>query len=609
MKRRDAAEACVNMENESCFIRKGALTLIQRLFGKRQAVKRRRSFNVNPVAACIERLEDRALLSTIALHSGNTDPATEGWTYVTSPGSVVSTGPVTNDRGTGTDAWFVDDSGMTPDVDNGNYQTVFTSNQITDAFTQGWRMSANLRAVYTAGEGGGTLSDSISMIFNSGDKVFAVNIVGQEGNPDVTLYLEDGASGLPISLPGIGDGYHLYEMEFDPQAASATVLVDGIARLTGFSGADSAAPAQFRFGSTDTRDSGRGNYNLVEFEIFDSPTTVDIDIKPSSDTNPINLGSNGNVPVAILSTAEFDATTVDPTTVTLADAAVEVKGNGTSMASQQDINGDGLLDLVVHVSTQGLNLTAGDVEAVLEGETTDGQHIRGADSVRVIEGLLASGVGDGGLGTPLTSAALSPLLGQAVSHWASTGADVTPLANVDVRIEDLPDNYLGQAGDGVVWIDSNAAGWGWSTGDNGLSGGVDLLTVVSHELGHELGFDHSDDRNDVMAAVLPAGMRQLAMDNDAPVTSTRPGNADAGPVVLFATSGAVANDDRPQPHVAPMVASVDNDDSDLLARSSADNVEIVSSLPAFPEGSEDEVATDSLFADVNGSLVDELFAV
>ena len=37
---------------------------------------------------------------------------------------------------------------------------------------------------------------------------------------------------------------------------------------------------------------------------------VNIDIKPGSETNTINLGSKGNVPVAILSTTVFDATTV-----------------------------------------------------------------------------------------------------------------------------------------------------------------------------------------------------------------------------------------------------------------------------------------------------------
>lgn len=112
--------------------------------------------------------------------------------------------------------------------------------------------------------------------------------------------------------------------------------------------------------------------------------TVQIDIKPGSFPNSINLGSGGTVPIAIFSTNTFDATTVDPTTVTLAGAEVKLRGNGMSMASVQDVNDDGLLDLVVHVSTEAFQLSETDTEAVLEGQTFSGTPIRGTDSVRVV---------------------------------------------------------------------------------------------------------------------------------------------------------------------------------------------------------------------------------
>lgn len=111
---------------------------------------------------------------------------------------------------------------------------------------------------------------------------------------------------------------------------------------------------------------------------------VAIDIKPGSYPNAINLGSMGTVPVAILSTATFDARAVNPTTVTLAGASVKLKGKGTPMASAEDVNGDGLLDLVIHVSTEALQLSEEDSEAVLEGKTFDGKAIRGKDTIRVI---------------------------------------------------------------------------------------------------------------------------------------------------------------------------------------------------------------------------------
>lgn len=122
----------------------------------------------------------------------------------------------------------------------------------------------------------------------------------------------------------------------------------------------------------------------LEINNVAGPLRVDIDIKPGSFPNSINLGSGGTVPVAIFSTATFDATTVDPTTVTLASAPVKLKGQGTPMASFVDVNADGLLDLVVHVSTETLQLSEVDTEAVLEGQTFDGTTITGVDTVRVV---------------------------------------------------------------------------------------------------------------------------------------------------------------------------------------------------------------------------------
>jgi hypothetical protein len=113
-------------------------------------------------------------------------------------------------------------------------------------------------------------------------------------------------------------------------------------------------------------------------------TAVNIDVKPGTFPNSINIGSNGTVAVAIFSTPSFDARTVDPLSVTLAGASVELRGKGTPMASFEDVDGDGLLDLVVHVSTEALELSDGDTEVVLEGKTFGGMSIQGTDSVRVI---------------------------------------------------------------------------------------------------------------------------------------------------------------------------------------------------------------------------------
>ena len=107
--------------------------------------------------------------------------------------------------------------------------------------------------------------------------------------------------------------------------------------------------------------------------------TVNIDIKPGSFPNSINLKSKGNVAVAILSSPSFDAATVDRGTVEFAGApALSIGG------TPEDVNGDGLLDLVLHFSTQSLNLNSGDTEACLTGKTLSGQEFEGCDSVSIV---------------------------------------------------------------------------------------------------------------------------------------------------------------------------------------------------------------------------------
>jgi uncharacterized repeat protein (TIGR01451 family) len=104
---------------------------------------------------------------------------------------------------------------------------------------------------------------------------------------------------------------------------------------------------------------------------------VDIDIKPGSYPNSINLGSKGVVPVAILMTEDFDVSTVDPSTVEFAGAA-------PIRWTMEDVDGDGDMDLLFHFKTQELDLTKDSTEAILTGETYLGMPIEGIDTVKIV---------------------------------------------------------------------------------------------------------------------------------------------------------------------------------------------------------------------------------
>lgn len=113
--------------------------------------------------------------------------------------------------------------------------------------------------------------------------------------------------------------------------------------------------------------------------------TVDIDIKPGSYPNPINPGSNGLIPVAILTTDDFDAASVDPATVTLAGAEVAVRGKAEKlMARLEDIDGDGDDDLLLQVETQSDGALWESGTVTLTGKTYDGQNIEGTDEVIIV---------------------------------------------------------------------------------------------------------------------------------------------------------------------------------------------------------------------------------
>jgi hypothetical protein len=125
----------------------------------------------------------------------------------------------------------------------------------------------------------------------------------------------------------------------------------------------------------------------------------------------------------------------------------------------------------------------------------------------------AGGRGPGSV-PPLTDAELAPVLQQAIANWSAAGANAAQLSSVKVQIGHLNGNLVGWTDANQITLDADAAGWGWYTGlqDNPVANRMDLLTVVEHELGHELGLNDLDPAThpcDIMAATLPTGTRRI----------------------------------------------------------------------------------------------------
>ena len=130
------------------------------------------------------------------------------------------------------------------------------------------------------------------------------------------------------------------------------------------------------------------------------------------------------------------------------------------------------------------------------------------------------------------------MLAVARLYWSQSGLvnseDLTRLDDVTIEIADMPGLLLGRSEGSTILLDSDAAGYGWfidrtpgqneefhrggsdqtlwlARNGNDAAGHIDLLTVIEHELGHILGFDHV--KTGLMKDDLQAGERKLVAEH------------------------------------------------------------------------------------------------
>ncbi|HUU16622.1 MAG TPA: hypothetical protein VMW72_05690 [Sedimentisphaerales bacterium] len=231
-------------------------------------------------------------------------------------------------------------------------------------------------------------------------------VTGPSWSPDGTriVFTQEGEPGLLVlnvttksvtTLPGFPSGL---TPSTPVWASDNSILFNSTGGIYDYQ-IDTQTTTQLTFGPDGLGDwhptsglvfsSSRGCTVMWDSNIWTSAprvTLVEIDIKPGSYPNAINLGSQGLIPVAILSSPEFDATSVDPDTVELAGSSVSMRGKSNKyMAHEEDVNGDNLLDLVVQVATENLDPDSfQDGYAILTGKTYGGEAIEGWDEITIV---------------------------------------------------------------------------------------------------------------------------------------------------------------------------------------------------------------------------------
>lgn len=106
---------------------------------------------------------------------------------------------------------------------------------------------------------------------------------------------------------------------------------------------------------------------------------VTISVKPGNTPTTIEPNSRGMLPVAILSTRDFAATTVDPATILVGPTGTEAEPFRTM---EEDVNDDTRTDLLVLVRYPDLKVKCDTTVIKLTGKTSKGAPVEGSQQVK-----------------------------------------------------------------------------------------------------------------------------------------------------------------------------------------------------------------------------------
>lgn len=108
------------------------------------------------------------------------------------------------------------------------------------------------------------------------------------------------------------------------------------------------------------------------------PLKVTIDVKPGDDKVTIEPEREGIVPILIVSSPQFDATTVDPDTIRVGPEGTEAS---IFRSMLEDVDRDGDTDRMLLVRVRDMRIKCGNTIIKVTGKTVRGRSFEGSDAV------------------------------------------------------------------------------------------------------------------------------------------------------------------------------------------------------------------------------------
>ena len=237
-----------------------------------------------------------------------------------------------------------------------------------------------------------------------------------------------------------------------------------------------------------------------------------------------------------------------------------------------------------YIGTQNPNSSLGSAGAAHTGSPTRADVISGSNFVSAVLSFMLATDGGVAAATPaqaastgeyhLTQAELDSVVAAAISQWSAAGASASQIAALHATVftvAALSGGVIGEQSPGQITIDASASGHGWfvdptpndnsefthaqnaagtdllTDPSNAAAGHLDLLTTVTHEMGHVLGLDDTtaaSTANDLMYINLVDGERRLPDATDVAQTTAIGAAQNAEAALPVSAQAAIGTRDR-----------------------------------------------------------------